>query len=277
MGIGSQQSWLLKLHLEASRVSDLDKLYALVARLRAGIGGVRTLSECTGRNAWPAKGVYLFFEGSENRMSAPFEQRITRVGTHSVSRGSKTTLWHRLRTHRGGGDDGGGNHRGSIFRLHVGEALIKKQGFAKKFAEWGRGQSAPSAIRNTEVELEQLVSRTIGTMAILWLAVEDESSPLSDRAYLERNIIGLLSGPSGPIDLPSSQWLGNNTGKEAITSSGLWNINHVDYSYDQRFLSIFDQYVEITLGNVPAPRSSIAPRNWHAQARIARAEQLKLI
>jgi hypothetical protein len=49
---------------------------------------------------------------------------IVRVGTHALETGSQTTLWKRLSQHRGQARSGSGNHRGSIFRLIVGTALI---------------------------------------------------------------------------------------------------------------------------------------------------------
>jgi len=278
LGIGSQAGWLLKLTTEHERLRDLDRLYELLRRLGDHLGGPRVLASCTGKNDWPGKGIYLFFEPNEMRMSAPFDFRLVRIGTHSVSSGSKTTLWNRLRTHRGGETDGSGNHRGSIFRLHVGEALIKSRGLEDDFSTWGKGQSASSAIRKTEANLERLVSNYLGQMSLLWLAIEDPAGPASDRAYLERNLIGLVSGPFGPIDLPSRTWLGNYSSKSAITSSGLWNINHVDHSYDPRALDVLEQYVEVSIGAAPKPTGPLAPKDWHKRSQsVLGAKQLSLL
>jgi len=49
---------------------------------------------------WPDRGVYFFF-ASDERRNAGDQLRITRIGTHAVSEGSSTSLWNRLRTHRG--------------------------------------------------------------------------------------------------------------------------------------------------------------------------------
>jgi hypothetical protein len=76
---------------------------------------------------WPDRGIYFFFHPDETRESSD-QLRVTRIGTHAVSEGSSTSLWDRLRTHRGaqrGTYEGGGNHRGSVFRKRVGEALIR--------------------------------------------------------------------------------------------------------------------------------------------------------
>jgi len=101
--------------------------------------------------------------------------RIVRVGTHAVSSGSKTTLWGRLRAHKGN-NDGRGNHRGSIFRLHAGMALMAKDP-QLMFPTWGRGSSAPKKMREAEVPLEKLVSAYIGRMTVIWIDVDDGPGP----------------------------------------------------------------------------------------------------
>jgi hypothetical protein len=51
---------------------------------------------------------------------------------------------------------GGGNHRGSIFRLLVGSTLMKRPEFA--CATWGVNNTAPRAVREAEQAIEQEVS-----------------------------------------------------------------------------------------------------------------------
>ncbi|MEX2551954.1 MAG: hypothetical protein WD627_03005, partial [Actinomycetota bacterium] len=102
-------------------VADLERFYHLLFELERRVGGKRTLGECHGRMRWPARGVYFFFEPEERRSSYG-TMRVVRVGTHALTPGSSSTLWGRLRQHRGRGS-GSGNHRGSIFRLHLGAAL----------------------------------------------------------------------------------------------------------------------------------------------------------
>lgn len=113
---------------------------------------------------------------------------------------------------------------------------------------WGVAQTADIATRNHELELERRVSAYIGQMYVLWLAVNDEPSAKSDRAYLEQNTIALLSGPNGPIDTPDRDWLGSYSPHETIRHCGLWNIDHAQSTYDPRFLDVFERYVEITHG-----------------------------
>ena len=60
---------------------------------------------------------------------------------------------------------GGGNYRGSIFRLLVGAALINRQKL--DFPTWGDGQTADRDVRSGELALERQVSQVIGNMWFL--------------------------------------------------------------------------------------------------------------
>jgi hypothetical protein len=73
---------------------------------------------------WPGKGVYFFFETGEIRRESGIGPRVVRVGTHALASSSRATLRQRLFQHRGNAGDRGGNHRGSVFRKHVGFALL---------------------------------------------------------------------------------------------------------------------------------------------------------
>ena len=274
LGIGRQIQWLAKESAKPSRVRDLDRVYRSLETLSSGVGGKRLVSACTGLQGWPKNGLYFFFEPNEHRANNT-EQRVVRVGTHGVSRGSKATLWNRLRTHRGTGG-GLGNHRSSIFRLHVGAAIATREGLLA-VSSWGAGQTADANTRKGEERLEQAVSQYIGSMSILWLAIEDEASPASDRAYLERNLIGLLAGTGSPIDPPSTGWLGLYSPEERIRRSGLWNLGFLSYQYQREFLDILDQYVLITLGRLPRPSRSLAPPGWYERQRVgSKIDQLIL-
>jgi hypothetical protein len=221
--------------------ADLERFYALLGRLATAPHQATRLAECHGRTPWPERGVYFFFEPGEHRVGRPDAPRVVRVGTHAVSAGSRSTLWGRLRAHRGGGD-GRGNHRGSIFRLHVGNALLARDGTT--IATWGIGANAPRIVRDSEVEHERRVSAYIGAMHVVWLAVPDEPGPRSDRAVIERNAIALLSRGCAQHDRPSQDWLGRSSPRLEISRSGLWNLNHIDSACDIRFLDVFGQHVD---------------------------------
>ena len=219
----------------AQRFDDLKRFYAALDALARKTNGARLLSTCDGRMGWPERGVYFFQERGENRTDTGSGPRVVRVGTHGLKDGSKSTLWKRLSQHRGTAGTGGGNHRGSIFRLIVGTALMQSNGSV--FPSWGQGNSAPRHIREGEQPLEKPVSKIIGEMPFLWLDIADEPGPGSQRGYIERNAIALLSNYGGPpLDPPSGQWLGHHCNRERVRRSGLWNQNHVDEDYDPEFL-----------------------------------------
>ena len=226
------------------RRSDLDAFYTLLDELEVRIGGQRRLGECRGRMPWPERGVYFFFEPGEHRDVAPAHQRVVRVGTHALTSTSRTTLWKRLRQHRGTSNPrGGGNHRGSIFRLLVGEALLNRDA-SITVESWGRGSSATRDLRGLERAHEIRVSDHLSEMKLLFVAVPDDPGRDSARGTIERNSIALLSNYSEPApDQPSAGWLGYYSGRDRVRRSGLWNNNHVDEAYDPEFLNLLHDLV----------------------------------
>lgn len=225
------------------RLEHLRRFYALLATLEERHGGARRLSDCSGRMDWPQRGTYFFQEPGEFRTDTGDGRRIVRIGTHALKAGSGTKLWTRLSQHRGQARSGGGNHRGSIFRLIVGTALIEKDGH--DYPSWGQGSSAPREVRESEQPLEMAVSSVIGGMPFLWLAIEDEPGPASLRGYIERNSIALLSNFSKePLDPPSRTWLGYLCNRDRVRASGLWNSNHVDEAYEPAFLDTLARLID---------------------------------
>jgi hypothetical protein len=83
-------------------------------------------------------------------------------------------------------------------------------------------------------------------MSVLWIEVPDESGPNSARAYIERNAIGLLSHGLSPVDKPSVDWLGLHSPNSAISRSGLWNLDLLEYRYEPRFLDLLEDFVART-------------------------------
>ncbi len=232
-----------------NRIDGLNRLYELLDDLRARVGGYRYLGRCSGRDDWPMRGVYFFFEESENREIGS-DLRVVRVGTHAITTGSRRTLWSRLYAHKGhveGTHPGGGNHRGSIFRWHVGGALLRSRGYpARTGATWllRDPPGGRAVVRDAEYPLERDVSTVIGTMPFLWVAVPDDPGPGSDRRFIEANCIALLSNRSrAPVDPPSQGWLGLSAENPKVRDSGLWLDKHVDDDYDLAFLSVLALYV----------------------------------
>ncbi|MGI0526759.1 hypothetical protein [Rhizobium giardinii] len=228
--------------MESQRFDDLQKFYSIIARLKRGLGGVRTLESCSGRLTWPKRGVYFFMEDGERRSDSGSGPRIVRVGTHALKTASGTRLWTRLSQHRGQMRSGGGNHRGSIFRLLVGTALMARHGY--EYPTWGNGDSANAEIRAGEGELERAVTLFIGAMPFVWIEVDDEPGADSMRGYIERNAIALLSNfGKTSVDAPSPGWLGHDCNRERVRKSGLWNSNHVDETYDPAFLACLEEHM----------------------------------
>jgi hypothetical protein len=167
------------------RQADLVRFYSILGRLESRIGGARTLANSSGRMDWPRRGVYFFFEPGELRRETGSGFRVVRVGTHALTKEPGTRLWTRLRQHKGPANTGVGNHRGSIFRLILGTALIARHGY--EIPTWGVKKLSKSVSRRSEQLLEREVSTVITNMPFLWLAIEDSAGPTSLRGYIERN------------------------------------------------------------------------------------------
>ena len=229
-----------------SRRKDIRKFYKILDELRTRTGGKRYLRDCDGKMNWPKRGVYFFFEEGETRENSK-KLRVVRVGTHAVRNGSKATLWNRLRAHRGSirgrYGDGGGNHRGSVFRRYVGDALIKKQHL--QYHTWSESDSVLASTRMKEYPLEVKVSRKIRNMPFLWLEADGPPGANSIRRTIEENSVALLSNyEKEMIDAPSQNWLGSHCSNELVKKSGLWNVDSTDKDYHPEFVGCMKDLME---------------------------------
>lgn len=264
---GKQLSWLVRASAASakhgkyintghgtkrSRVTDTQRFYELLDQLAAHTGAPRLLEDLSNFRDWPRRGVYFFCEPTELRNESGSGLRVIRVGTHAVSSGAKSTLGQRLRSHRGT-VAGGGNHRRSIFRVLVGQALLAKDG-RSRCPSWGvkndiRKTSEvlgvhPEILKSAEAPIERYVSQHLSTMPFHWLEVDDEPGPNCLRSFLERNSIALLSNIQVPkIDTRSANWLGRYSNREAVRESGLWNQQHTSEVYDPGFLDVFESLI----------------------------------
>jgi hypothetical protein len=238
-----------------SRLSDLVRFYALLDQLKQHLGGTRTLATLDSFREPPTRGVYFFFEPFEVRKESGDGPRVIRVGTHALTTGSRSTLRQRLTQHRGQAS-GLGNHRGSIFRLLVGQALLAR-GDLPSCSSWGvKGNITEASIalnvsRDSlaadEAPVERDVSNYLGSMPFLWLDVGDEPGPNSLRGVIERNAIALPSNYQRPvIDPPSPGWLGNAPNRSLVRGSGLWNQRHVEEAHDPAFPISVEMTIERT-------------------------------
>jgi len=255
--IGKQLQILGRLSQNSEIMADQNRFFALIDRLFSISSRNSCFSELESKEI-PSRGLYFFIDPTERRRFPTIKNsRIVRIGTHAVSEGSKSTLWQRLKAHRGT-DDGGGSHRSSIFRLHVGHAILASREIVQD--SWGIGDTAAKEVRDAERWLEIEVSNYIRELHVLTLPILDQASPDSDRSYIERNSIALLSG-EGAVSTPGSEWLGNSSKMRSIRESGLWNVNYINDRYDRRFLDTLDELVERAIIGDPSPKS-IAPKNW---------------
>lgn len=239
-----------------SRQNDLDRFYSLLDDLEQQVGGKRRLKNCDGYMDWPERGVYFFFEPGETRESSD-QLRVTRVGTHATSTGSSQTLWNRLKQHYGtglGSDDHphGGGHRGSVYRKEVGRAFIEKFALQDEYPDWNvdrikNADRERGTIRDEEYPLERRVSTYLREQPFLWVRIDDEPGPDSDRESLERHSIALLSNYNRQSRDPRDEcWLGQYSPQEKIRESGLWNNDHVEKDYDPAMLDKLERYIEST-------------------------------
>lgn len=162
----------------------------------------------------PSSGIYFFFErGETGSLGGVQVERIVRVGTHLQD----GNFPKRIRQHYGLVRSLGGNKNGSVFRRHVGGALlVKTSPHDRRIDEWMKqgGASYP--------EIEQSVSQTLRErFSFSCFAVPRKD----DRLLLERGLIALLA--QHPIALPSSTWLGRCAISPLIRSTGLWNTQGV--------------------------------------------------
>jgi hypothetical protein len=230
-----------------TRADAIDRFYVLMQELAGRIGGAKLLTDGGLAQACPRAGLYFFFENGEFRPNG--DPRVVRIGTHGLTLTSRTTLWGRLRQHRGnidGSNPGGGNHRGSIFRRHVGAALLRKRGDADLLTSWMAYRALPG-YSDAERALEVEVSGVIRVMPFLWLGVPTLPDSTSERAFVERNSIALLSTLTGSEEGASPGWLGHWADAPKVGASSLWNVNHVDDPFDPKGLDVLHSYVWATM------------------------------
>lgn len=224
---------------ESADDTALDDFYALVTAM-ADRHGTVPLGACSAAMNWPERGVYFFLDPQERRASDGNAYRIVRVGTHALKSGARSTLWKRIHQHRGQAS-GMGNHRGSVFRHHVGLALLARDG--QTHPTWGSRSSAERSVVEAERELEERVSAYLARLLVTHVPVLDESGPESMRGYVERNAIALLSTRGAAVDTPSEGWLGRHAKAEAVRRSGLWNVRHVGERVEEGFLERLGEVV----------------------------------
>jgi len=162
----------------------------------------------------PTDAIYFFLElGETVQVASQTVDRVVRVGTHRRD----GRFRGRIRQHYGAVGSLTGNKNSSVFRKHVGGAVLRKRNPGDaRLLEWLM-QNAP-----TFTEVEQAVSQILHDIfTFACIQVDDAEERLS----LERGLIGLLA--QYPVGQPSCGWLGHHAAAQAVRASGLWNTQHV--------------------------------------------------
>lgn len=232
--------WLNEADRMAARIRDLDRFYGWIDAEREA-GRAFPFAALSTRVV-PKRGVYIFLDPTELNFRG-IKPRVVRIGTHAVSAGSQASLRGRLRTHLGPTNEIG-NHRGSIFRLHVGRAMLEAGLGLASLPTWGEGQDASPEIKALEQAHEIAVSRYLQRLHVVLLDINDEPSKHSMRARVEMQLIALFSDTMRPIDLPSSEWLGLKSPVAPIRQSGLWNIRGIGGKYNSSGADSFFSLLE---------------------------------
>jgi hypothetical protein len=235
-----------------NRLFGLQQFYEMLDAHAERHGGRMLLAELN-KKLIPRRGVYFFFDENELRQDSGNGAKIVRIGTHALKAGSISTLPQRLGQHLGP-KKGGGNHRGSIFRNLVGQAILARDR-DRLCPSWGIARDLTKAsaalgtdrrsLVSSEQPVENNVSDYLARLTFTFLNIDDEPGANSRRGFVERNAIALLSNHDRPaLDAPSASWLGNMSNRELVRRSGLWNQRHVTESCDEAFL----EYIAAMIG-----------------------------
>tara|TARA_E500000305_G_scaffold110047_1_gene116753 strand:- start:559 stop:1755 length:1197 start_codon:yes stop_codon:yes gene_type:complete len=186
---------------------------------------MRQFSDFPSTKELPENGVYFFLDPTQTPTNTCLPGQVVRIGTHAVSKGSKATLRQRLRAHYGTGD-GYGNHRASVFRLHVGASIIHAEKLEELYPHWGDGNVSPKNAPSNERELEQRVSEYIGKLALFAVPIDGESKARNRRSEFERVCISAFSAYLTKHQRLDQTWLGFANPHPTIREAQLWNVNH---------------------------------------------------
>jgi hypothetical protein len=101
-----------------------------------------------------------------------------------------------------------------------------------------------------EQELEQEVSNYLKRLFVITIDIDDVPGPESQRAYVERALIALLTEEHIYLEESSGQWLGHFSAQKSIRNSGLWNVRCVgsncDFSSVRKTLKLLGRQIVIS-------------------------------
>lgn len=208
-----------------ARDNKLEELYLLISPLEI-------CNHLTERRNLPKNGIYLFFEkGEKITLKGVTQNRIVRVGTHNMD----GNFPQRIRQHYGNKSSLKGNKNGSVFRLHLGGALMRRDNpDDPRLPGWLKHMGPSDPIMEEEVSKELR-----NNFSFVWLEVPRKE----DRLSLEEGLIAILAADSR--NRPSENWLGKYSANQNIARTGLWNtdkisgriLNHEQMEHIKRLLS----------------------------------------
>jgi len=184
--------------------------------------------------ALPGNAVYFFYEKGECCGHPGAKPRIVRVGTHRDGNFRSRIAEHFLLDERKMAftRDQPAPHERSIFRKHIGRALLNKTGdpylpvweldfTTRKAREAYRHLRDISKEAAIEREVTQLLRHRF---SFRFIEIADQMQRMGNQG-LEPALIGTLA--SCPQCGPSVRWLGRYSPKVPIRETGLWLIHHL--------------------------------------------------
>ncbi len=186
----------------------------------------------------PHNGIYVFYEKGETVTDGGHTwDRIVRIGTHRRDGNFRA----RIRQHYGPASNLGGNKNSSVFRKHLGGAIMRQRDPEDPRLKSWLKQDGP-----TYREVEEEVSRSLRDHFTFVCFRVDEAA---DRLALESGLIALMA--QAPLGEPSADWLGRYAAAVAIRQSGLWNTQCIDQRpIDAQQLEKLDRFVDRWLEEV---------------------------
>ena len=163
----------------------------------------------TPRRRLPRNGIYFFYEQGEFcRKFNVIRPRIVRVGTHRKQDRFRSRIRQHLR----------GNKNGSVFRKHLGGALLRRGNPSDSRLDKWLTNGTP-----TLKEVEELVTYELAAhFTFKCFMVADKR----ERLDLEERLIATLA--KCPACESSKKWLGLYAASEEIRQFSLWNVQHTD-------------------------------------------------
>jgi len=175
-------------------------------------------------------GIYVFYENEESyEHDGRRYLRIVRIGTHRKQDGFHKRIQLHYR----------GNKNSSVFRKHIGTALIP--GNDPRRNAWAKE-------RDRLPDIEGKVTEALESSFSFRALKVDE---WDERKDFEERLIATLS--HSPYCTPTEHWLGHRALNNNVRSSGLWNSDFVNSTrtMDNNHLERLEELVDRTISQSP--------------------------